>query len=65
MSIELINGSIIKLEGSNNFNALMGSNPVGIIYSEFPLHNPLARQYLSPILAENGGWEIIQRYSAW
>lgn len=60
MSVELINGSIIQLGGSNNYDALMGTNPVGIIYSEFPLHNPLARQYLNPILVENGGWEILQ-----
>ena len=59
MSIELINGSVIQLGGSNNYDALMGSNPVGIIYSELPLHNPLARQYLNPILVENGGWEIL------
>jgi phage terminase large subunit len=30
------------------------------VYSEFPLHNPMARQYLSPIIRENGGSEIIQ-----
>ncbi len=59
MSIELINGSVIQLGGSNNFDALMGSNPIGIIYSELPLHNPMARQYLNPILVENGGWEIL------
>jgi phage terminase large subunit len=59
MSVELINGSIIQMGGSNNFDALMGSNPAGIVYSEHSLHNPLARQYLSPILVENGGWEII------
>jgi len=60
MNIELINGSIIQLGGSNNYNALMGSNPVGIVYSEHSLHNPLSRQYLNPILVENGGWEIVQ-----
>lgn len=60
MSVELINGSIIQLGGSNNFDSLMGTNPVGIIYSEHSLHNPLSRQYLNPILVENGGWEIVQ-----
>lgn len=60
MSIELLNGSIIQLGGSNNYNSLMGSNPVGIVYSEHSLHNPLSRQYLNPILVENGGWEIVQ-----
>jgi hypothetical protein len=60
MNVELKNGSIIQLGGSNNFDALMGTNPVGIIYSEHSLHNPLSRQYLNPILVENGGWEIVQ-----
>lgn len=59
MSVELINGSILQLGGSNNFDAWMGTNPVSIIYDEFPLHNPLAREYLNPILLENGGVEIL------
>jgi hypothetical protein len=37
----------------------MGTNPVTIIYSEFSLHNPLARQYLNPILVQNKGLEIL------
>jgi hypothetical protein len=60
MEIELINGSRLVLGGSNNYNGLMGTNPVTIIYSEFSLHNPLARQYLNPILVQNNGIEIFQ-----
>lgn len=60
MSIDLINGSRICIGGSNNYNAWVGSNPVGIINSEYPLHTPMARQYFAPILAENGGWEICE-----
>lgn len=59
MSIDLINGSRLILAGSNNIDSLMGSNPVTIIYSEFALHHPLARQYLNPILVQNKGLEII------
>ena len=59
MSIKCRNGSRINFAGSNNFDALMGTNPRLIIYDEFPLQNPLARQYLSPILLENGGTEVI------
>lgn len=59
MSIELINGSIIQLGGSNNYDALMGTNPIFIIYDEYPLHNPMAREYLNPILLENGGKELL------
>ncbi|MDX2368809.1 MAG: hypothetical protein QNK36_10455 [Colwellia sp.] len=60
MEITLINGSRMVLGGSNLFDAWMGSNPCTIIYSEFALHNPQARQYLNPILVQNGGVEIIQ-----
>lgn len=60
MEIELINGSRMVLGGSNNYNGLMGTNPITIIYSEFSLHNPMARQYLNPILVQNGGIEIFQ-----
>lgn len=60
MEIRLINGSRLVLGGSNNINGLMGTNPVTIIYSEFALHHPMSRQYLNPILIQNGGMEIIQ-----
>jgi len=60
MQITLFNGSKLILAGSNNYDSLMGTNPVTIIYSEFALHNPLARQYLNPILIQNEGLEIIQ-----
>ena len=60
MEITLVNGSRLVLAGSNNFNSHMGSNPVTIIYSEYSLHNPLARQYMNPILVQNGGIEIAQ-----
>ena len=60
MELTLFNGSVIKFAGSNSFNNLMGTNPVTIIYSEYSLHNPLARQYLNPILIENGGLEVCQ-----
>ena len=59
MSIDLINGSRLILAGSNNTDSLMGTNPVTIIYSEFALHHPMARQYLNPILIQNNGIEII------
>lgn len=60
MEIDLFNGSKLILAGSNNYDGLMGSNPITIIYSEFSLHNPLARQYLNPILVQNKGKEILQ-----
>jgi phage terminase large subunit len=58
MSIEFINGSLWQLVGSDNYNSLVGSPPVGIVFSEWALANPLAWAYLSPILEENHGWAL-------
>lgn len=56
MKIKLVNGSILKYGGTDHYNAHMGTNPISIVHSEYSLQNPLAWHYLSPILAENGGW---------
>lgn len=58
MSIPLVNGSMWQLVGSDNFDALVGSPPIGVVYSEYALADPRARAYISPILLENGGWEL-------
>jgi phage terminase large subunit len=59
MSVELINGSIIKFVGSNNYDALVGINALTIVYDEYSLQDPEAREYLSPVLVESGGTEIL------
>lgn len=58
MFIKFRNGSSWQVVGSDNFNSLLGSPPVGIVYSEWSVANPLAHGYLSPILAENNGWAV-------
>ena len=58
MKIELINGSIWQPVGADNFDSLVGSNPVHVTYSEYALMNPKAREYLRPIIAENDGSEL-------
>lgn len=56
MFIRFVNGSTWQVVGSDNYNSLVGTPPVGITLSEWALANPTAWAYLSPILAENGGW---------
>jgi len=56
MTIRFINGSVWQVVGSDNYNALVGAPPVGIVFSEWPLADPRAWAFLRPILAENGGW---------
>ena len=58
MQIRLKNGSIWQVVGSDNYDALVGTNPVGIIMSEYSIADPAAWDYIRPILAENGGWAM-------
>jgi hypothetical protein len=58
MLITLKNGSTVQILGSDNHSALVGSPPIGIVFSEWSLSDPQAWSYLSPILEENGGWCI-------
>jgi len=59
MRIHLLNGSIIQIIGAANYNFAMGTNPQGIVYSEYSLQTPLCYTYLMPILTENKGWLIV------
>lgn len=56
MLIEMVNGSIYQVVGADNHDALVGSNPVGVIFSEYPLMDPKTWDFIRPILTENGGW---------
>jgi phage terminase large subunit len=58
MKIEFKSGSLWQVVGSDNFNSLIGSPPVGIVYSEWSVADPRSHGYLRPILAENGGWSL-------
>ena len=48
MSIRLKNGSLIQLIGSDNIDSVVGTNPVGVIYSEAALQDPRAYQFIRP-----------------
>ena len=58
MLVELVNGSIIQLVGSDNYDSLVGANPIGVIFSEYAIADPLGYDYIRPILAENNGWQL-------
>jgi phage terminase large subunit len=58
MFIRFKNGSTWQVVGSDNYNSLVGSPPVGVVFSEYALADPNAWAFLRPILAENGGWAI-------
>lgn len=64
MKIVLINqadpslpGSILSFLGGDNYDALAGGGPVGVILSEYPLQKPsLFELIIEPMLRENNGW---------
>jgi phage terminase large subunit len=58
MFIRFKNGSTWQVVGSDNYDSLVGSPPVGIVFSEYALADPAAWALLRPILAENGGWAL-------
>jgi hypothetical protein len=58
MMIHLKKGSTWQVVGSDNFNSLMGSPPIGVVFSEWSLAKPEAWSFIRPILAENGGWAL-------
>ncbi len=58
MQIRLNNGSIIQIVGTDKYDKVRGSNPVGCVFSEFAFQNPAAWDVVRPILAENDGWAV-------
>lgn len=58
MKLSLANGSMWQVVGSDNYDSLVGANPVGVVFSEYSLADPAAWDFIRPILAENGGWAL-------
>jgi len=58
MMVKLWNGSIIQLLGSDNADAYRGTNPIGVVFSEFAFTDPKVWNMFRPILAENGGFAV-------
>jgi hypothetical protein len=58
MQVRYKNGSLFQIVGVENPDTIVGTNPRGIVFSEYSLENPKAWDLLRPILAENGGWAI-------
>lgn len=58
MKIRFHNDSLIQLVGSDNVDALVGTNPQGIVFSEYAIQDPRAYQFLRPILVANDGWAL-------
>ncbi len=59
LKIELKNGSIIQLIGADSFEKnSVGTNPRGIVMSEYSINDPNVWDFIRPILMANKGWAI-------
>lgn len=58
MKVTLTNGSIFQIVGTDNYNQIRGTNPIGCVFSEFSEQDPGAWGVVRPILGENGGWAV-------
>lgn len=58
MRLRFANDATWQVVGSDNYDNLVGSNPIGVVFSEWPLSDPQAWAFIRPILKENGGWAI-------
>jgi hypothetical protein len=58
MKLTFQNDSSWQVLGSDNYESLVGTTPVGITMSEAALANPNAYGFFRPILIENNGWSV-------
>ncbi len=58
MRIHFKNGSIYQCVGGDDIDRHVGTNPVGVIMSEWSIMDPRVDDYISPILLENDGWSL-------
>ena len=55
MRIELKNGAVWQLGGSDQYDRWVGGNPIWTCFSEYALAHPKAWEIMRPILKVNGG----------
>ena len=58
MKLVLTNGSIIQIIGTDKYDSIRGTNPIGCVFSEYSEQDPGAWDVIQPILLENGGWAV-------
>lgn len=61
MLIEFRNGSLLQVVGCDNYDSLRGTNPRGVVFSEYAMMDErIWTEVISPILRKNGGWAFFQ-----
>jgi hypothetical protein len=57
LQITMVNSSIIQLLGADTIDtSALGTNCIGVVFSEYPVQQASGWDYVRPILAKNGGW---------
>lgn len=65
LTIELINGSLIQLIGTDKFDSIRWVSLKGCIFSEYAFQNPIVWDVIRPILAESWWWAIFNSTPNW
>jgi hypothetical protein len=61
MTIHLVNGSLIWVVGCDiDPDKLRGTNPRGMVFSEFAFSDPKILYTMMPVMRQNGGWLLGQ-----
>lgn len=58
MRIKLKNGSTFQVIGADNIDNIVGTNPIGVVFSEYSLMKAQVWEFIRPILAENSGFAV-------
>lgn len=59
LTIELSNGSVIRLIGIDNADKLVGAGLMGVVFDEYAVLNPASIELITAMLAETGGWRMM------
>lgn len=57
MLVETVWGAHFRILGTDRLD-VVGTNPVGLVFSEYSLQDPRAWQLVQPILRANDGWAV-------
>lgn len=58
MRIDTKTGCTYQLVGGDDPDKLVGSGPIGVVFSEYAITDPSMWKFISPMLNENGGWAL-------
>jgi hypothetical protein len=58
MKIELINGSIYQIIGSDRLDKIVGAGPAGVLFSEYSIAKPNSWDFIQPMIEATDGFAM-------